>query len=112
MKATFIAPAFIGTTFAGVAARDPNGPCAPNSGNTAPAPLVNTLAGFNEWTGYSLIALSARVPTGYEMGLANGNCAISSSKYMLYSKLETYDVQACADICDAHRGCDACELHL
>ncbi|USP81973.1 uncharacterized protein yc1106_09247 [Curvularia clavata] len=111
MKVTFITPAFIGTAFAAVS-RDSNGPCAPNSESTAPAPLVNTLAGFYEWHGYNLIALNARVPTGYETTLVNGDCAISSSKYMLYSKLETYDVQACADICDVHRGCDAFNIYV
>lgn len=113
MKAGFIAPTFIGSAFAAaVSIRDLNGPCAPTSKSTAPAPLLDTLAGFYEWNGYHLLALNARAPAGYETTLANGNCSINSSRYMMYTKLQTYDVQTCADLCDVHRGCDACELHL
>lgn len=107
MMNIFAIPAMVGIASAAAIPRG-NVLCASNGGSTAPEPPVNTLSGFNEY--YGELASEVTVPVGYQAVMTNASCAlVASNKYMTYVRMNSYDAQACADICSSHAGCDACK---
>ena len=86
--------------------------CASRGNSTAPKPSSNSLSGFMEDTKYEQLASTAPIPTGYALAMSNANCAFSSTRYMLYVQLDSYDPETCAELCNKHEGCDSCKLHL
>lgn len=110
MKSILALPAIIGAVSA-AAVPHAQSPCVSNGRSTAPEPAVNTLAGFNESVNYSMLARNATKPEGYELIMSDTTCALSSSKYMRYSRMSSYDSQTCAKMCDSHPGCDTCTLN-
>lgn len=110
MKSILALPAILGAVSAAAVPRAQS-PCVSNGRSTAPEPAVNTLAGFNESANYSMLARNAVKPEGYELIMSDTKCALSSSKYMRYSRMSSYDSQTCAKMCDSHPGCDTCTLN-
>jgi hypothetical protein len=83
--------------------------CASRGNSTAPEPSSNALSDFLGDTNYDQLALNAPIPTGYTVAMSNANCAFSSAKYMLYVQLDSYSPETCAELCNAHEGCDSCK---
>jgi hypothetical protein len=110
MKFFVTVPAFIGAAFAASVPRDVDQACSSMGGSTAPLPSNNTVAGFTEDPIYSSLAKNIPTPSGYELVMVDKNCAISSTRYMMYVQMDSYDLAACAEVCSRHRGCDSCKL--
>ncbi|EOA87383.1 hypothetical protein ACJQWK_10251 [Exserohilum turcicum] len=111
MKSILALPAILGAVSAAAVPRAQS-PCVSNGRSTAPEPAVNTLAGFNESANYSMLARNAVKPEGYELIMSDTKCALSSSKYMRYSRMSSYDSQTCAKMCDSHPGCDTFNIYV
>lgn len=86
--------------------------CAPLGDSTAPEPSSNALSAFTDDEKYDELALTAPIPAGYTATMKNANCAFSSNRYMLYVQLDSYNPEACAELCNNHEGCDSCKLYL
>jgi hypothetical protein len=110
MKSFIVATAFIGAAFAASVRRADGGACSSMGSSTAPEPLSNSVEGFTENAVYSSLANDVPTPAGYELAMTNRQCAISSTRYMMYVKMESYDPEACAEVCSRHSGCDSCKL--
>lgn len=85
--------------------------CAPLGDSTAPQPSSNALSAFTNDEKYEELALTAPIPAGYTATVKNANCALSSNRYMLYVQLDSYNPEACAELCNNHEGCDSCKLY-
>ncbi|KAI4696424.1 uncharacterized protein J4E88_000601 [Alternaria novae-zelandiae] len=86
--------------------------CAPLGDSTAPEPSSNALSAFTDDEKYDELALTAPIPAGYTATMKNANCAFSSNRYMLYVQLDSYDPEACAELCNNHEGCDSFNIYI
>lgn len=98
-----------GTAAAAAAASAASGePCSKLHNSTAVEPSPNTLEAFKSEKAYDNFASNVPVPLGYDSAFKNFNASVDSNAYLLYENLDSYDVEACADLCDKTRGCRAC----
>ncbi|KAI4919609.1 hypothetical protein J4E90_001746 [Alternaria incomplexa] len=86
--------------------------CAPLGDSTAPEPSSNALSAFTDDEKYDELALTAPIPAGYTATMKNANCAFSSNRYMLYVQLDSYNPEACAELCNNHEGCDSFNIYI
>jgi hypothetical protein len=87
----------------------PRQACMPLKHSVAPEPVPNTAEAFGAYSYFGDLANVVVSPSGFEHIFANASAAVRSPAYMKYVELDTYDVSACAQQCDAARGCEACE---
>lgn len=87
----------------------PRQACVPLKHSVAPQPIPNTPGSFGNFSFYSDLAKVVVPPLGFEPIFTNAAAAVRSPGYMNYVELDTYDVSACAQKCNATRGCEACK---
>jgi hypothetical protein len=87
----------------------PRQACLPLKHSVAPAPVPNTAEAFATYPYWGDLATVIVSPSGFESVFTNASAAVRSSGYMNYVELDTYDVSACAQQCDAARRCEACK---
>jgi hypothetical protein len=85
--------------------------CSPLNHNDALAIVPDTAEAFRAYPYFGDIASGVVDPSGFESVFTNASAAARSSGYIKYVKLDTYDVSACAQQCEAAHGCEACKSH-
>jgi hypothetical protein len=115
--------AVIADTFASVLA-DPasanatlkkRGDCESQPLGKGPVPTPDTAEAFLAMQEFADAANNAPVPAGYVNKFKNLKGSNNAVAYLGYNTLDTYDTQACADICTAKEGCSSfniCEYYL
>lgn len=58
------------------------------------------------------VATTATVPTGFYQTFSKFRGSTSSTKYLTYVELDTYDTNACANKCDAVGGCNGFNIYF
>ncbi|EAT82625.2 hypothetical protein SNOG_10290 [Parastagonospora nodorum SN15] len=106
MKYSTIFSAIIGSASASVLPRQA---CLPLKHSVAPGPVPNTVESFGNYPFYSEIAKVVVSPAGFEPIAKAASAAVNSASYMHIINLDSYDVSACAQHCDATGGCEACD---
>ncbi|KAH4898061.1 hypothetical protein HBI25_179590 [Parastagonospora nodorum] len=104
MKCSTIFSAIIGSASASVLPRQA---CLPLKHSVAPGPVPNTVESFGNYPFYSEIAKVVVSPAGFEPIAKAASAAVNSASYMHIINLDSYDVSACAQHCDATGGCEA-----
>ena len=65
----------------------------------------DTAAAFSSSTDLSTIARAAAVPSGYKQSFVDQKGSSQQIGYLTYKTYKSYDVQGCADACDAEKYC-------
>lgn len=81
--------------------------CNPQWLGHGPVPTPNTAEAFFSYASFSEAALAAPAPSGYANTFKNLNAVNNALGYMGFTLMETYDVTACSQKCDAIDGCAA-----
>ncbi|CZT20094.1 uncharacterized protein RCC_05951 [Ramularia collo-cygni] len=77
-----------------------------------PAVQPDTAEAFTSFPGFSAAANAAQTPSGYKQVFKNLNAAYSGYSYITYTNLNSYDPKACADACDAYKGCSSFNVYF
>ncbi|KAF2171165.1 hypothetical protein M409DRAFT_50643 [Zasmidium cellare ATCC 36951] len=81
--------------------------CDPQWLGHGPIPTPDTAEAFVSYASFSSAALAAPTPTGYTNTFKDLNAMNNALGYMGFTLLDTYDVTACSQKCDAIDGCAA-----
>lgn len=79
--------------------------CGPQPTGAGPAASPDTVSAFLGLAAFSSAALNAPVPSGYVNTFTNLQASNNAQGYLGFTTMKTYDVQACASLCDAMNGC-------
>jgi hypothetical protein len=71
----------------------------------------DTAAGFVADTYYSIQAGTANTPSGWVQSFTGLNASNSADKYLGFTLLSSYDVQACTNKCSAVKGCNSVNIY-
>jgi len=76
-----------------------------------PRVTPDTASAFVSYAGFSAAASDAPVPSGYTKTFTNLQAANNANGYLGFTAVQSYDVQKCADICDAKAGCSSFNIY-
>lgn len=85
--------------------------CVPQPAGIAYKTSPDTPAAFAADSTYSDAANGAATPLGFTKVFTNLGASVNAPGYAGYTLLQTYDVQKCADKCNAIKGCSAFNIY-
>ena len=88
------------------------GACQPQAAGAGPVPSPDTPTAFLGDTDFSSAALNAVPPAGYQNTFTNLQGSCSTSGYLGYTTLNSYDVDECATRCTAIDGCSGFNIYF
>lgn len=72
----------------------------------------DTPAAFENYQPFIAAAFSAPIPAGYSLNFTNLQASTSTTSYLGYTTLNSYDTKSCASKCNAITGCAAFNLYF
>ncbi|KAI5363716.1 hypothetical protein Slin14017_G056800 [Septoria linicola] len=109
ITATTLAPA-VATAGGKVKREEPT--CYPQPTGIAHKSNPDDAATFRADPYYSSAANAAKVPIGFDSVFTNTGASPNADKYLGFTLLDSYDVQGCADKCNAIAGCSSFNVYF
>ncbi|RMJ21639.1 hypothetical protein PHISP_07491 [Aspergillus sp. HF37] len=91
---------------------NPQYPCAPQPGGYGPHVTPDTVYNFKHYEPFHALASNASIPDTYGQTFEDLDAAVNANTYLGYQILESYDVDACADICNDDPQCSGFNIYI